>query len=97
MLLRYITPFYVFCCVNQVFSGAMRGAGNSVAPMVIMLCCFVGFRQLYLFVMSTFISNELLPIGLGYPAGWIACALTMLIYYRFFFDMSKNRLTKKDA
>lgn len=97
MLLRYITPFYVFCCVNQIFSGAMRGAGNSVAPMVIMLCCFVGFRQLYLFVMTNFIVNELLPVGLSYPAGWIACATTILIYYRFFFDFSKHRITKKGA
>lgn len=96
MLLRFITPFYLFCCVNQIFSGAMRGAGNSVAPMIIMLCCFVGFRQIYLFVMSNFISNELLPIGLSYPAGWIACATTLLVYYRFFFDFSKSSLTRDE-
>ena len=94
MLLRCLTPFYLFCCVNQIFSGALRGAGNSTAPMLIMLTCFVGFRQLYLFVMSNFISNDLLPIGFSYPAGWIACAATMLIYYRFFFSFDKAKSRK---
>ncbi len=83
MLLRYLTPFYLFCCVNQVLSAALRGAGNTRAPMVIMLTTFVGFRQLYLFTMSNFISNDLLPIGFSYPAGWMMCALCTFIYYKF--------------
>ncbi len=84
ILLRYLTPFYLLCCVNQVFSGALRGAGNSTAPMVIMLSSFVGFRQLYLFIMSNYISNELLPMAFSYPAGWLLCAITTLLYYRFY-------------
>ena len=84
ILLRYLTPFYLLCCVNQVFSGALRGAGNSTAPMVIMLASFVGFRQVYLFIMSTFISTDLLPMGFSYPAGWLVCAITTLLYYRYY-------------
>ncbi len=83
MLLRYITPFYIFCCVNQTLSAALRGAGNTRAPMVIMLSSFVGFRQLYLFVVSGYISNDLLPIGFSYPAGWMMCALCTFLYYKF--------------
>ncbi|MBQ9393115.1 MAG: MATE family efflux transporter [Oscillospiraceae bacterium] len=80
-MLRYISPFYLLCCVNQVYSGAMRGAGNSRAPMVIMLSSFVVFRQIYLYVMSHFISNTMLPIVMGYPAGWLVCSTLTLIYY----------------
>lgn len=81
MLLRYLTPFYVLCCINQVYAGALRGAGDSRAPMLIMLFSFVLFRQLYLFVMANFIANEILPIAMGYPAGWLVCSTLMLIYY----------------
>ena len=84
LLLRYITPFYLLCCINQIFSAALRGAGNTRAPMIIMLCTFVGFRQIYLFVMSNYISNDLLPIALGYPAGWLACSIATLIYFKFY-------------
>ena len=80
MLLRYITPFYIVCCFNQVYSGALRGAGNSKAPMIIMLSSFVAFRQAYLFIMSR-ICNEIIPIAMSYPAGWILCATLTTIYY----------------
>jgi len=93
-LLHIITPFYVFCSVNQIFSASLRGAGNTRAPMIIMLSTFIGVRQIYLFVMSGFFRNELIPVGVGYPIGWITCAATMLIYYCNY-DFSRVRLTKK--
>ena len=82
MFLRRMTPFYVFCCVNQIYSGALRGAGDSRAPMVIMLFSFVVLRQAYLFVVSHYIANEVLPLAMGYPAGWLVCSVLTLIYYR---------------
>ncbi|MBO5006805.1 MAG: MATE family efflux transporter [Clostridia bacterium] len=82
ILLYNITPFYIFCCVNQVFAAALRGAGNTKAPMFIMLGSIVAFRQIYLFVVSNFISNEILPIAFGYPAGWFLCCVITLIYYK---------------
>ncbi|MBO4886880.1 MAG: MATE family efflux transporter [Firmicutes bacterium] len=81
-LLIWMSPFYVLCCVNQIYAGALRGAGNSKAPMIIMLGSFVVFRQAYLFIMANFISNEIIPIAMGYPAGWLVCSALTLIYYR---------------
>lgn len=94
LLLRYISPFYVCCCVNQVVAASLRGSGNTTAPMIIMLSTFVGFRQIMLYVISNFISNELVPIGMAYPLGWLACATTLLIYFSRF-NMSKTRLVAK--
>ncbi len=87
LLLRWMTPFYFLCCFNQVYSGALRGAGNSRAPMVIMLSSFVVFRQVYLFAMSR-ICNEIIPIAMSYPAGWLLCSLLTTVYYH------KTKLTK---
>lgn len=81
LFLRRLTPFYVLCCVNQIYSGALRGAGNSRVPMIIMLSSFVVFRQCYLYVVSNFISNTILPLAMGYPAGWLVCSTMTLIYY----------------
>ena len=80
LLLRWITPFYILCCFNQIYSGALRGAGNSKVPMVIMLSSFVAFRQVYLFLMSR-ICNEVIPIAMSYPAGWLMAATFTTIYY----------------
>ena len=90
MLLAWLTPFYVLCCFNQILSGAMRGAGITRAPMVIMLSSFVVFRQVYLFIMSR-ICNEIIPIAMSYPAGWLLCsAITMIYYHKV--NLGKNRL-----
>lgn len=45
-----ISPFYMACCFNQIYAGALRGVGNAKIPMFIMLFSFVLFRQIYLFV-----------------------------------------------
>ena len=92
LLLRWISPFYLLCCFNQIYSGALRGAGNSKAPMLIMLSSFVLFRQVYLFAMSR-ICNEIIPIAMSYPAGWLLCStLTMLYYHKV--NLGKNRLVE---
>ena len=49
--------------------------------MFIMLGSFVVFRQIYLYVMAHFISNEIVPIAMGYPAGWFVCSAVTLLYY----------------
>lgn len=92
LFLKWMTPFYVLCCVNQIYSGALRGSGDSRAPMVIMLCSFVAFRQLYLFVVSNFIANEILPLAMSYPAGWLLCSGLTLIYYHKKANFNKSRL-----
>ena len=92
MLLRLLSPFYLLCCFNQIYSGALRGAGNSRAPMIIMLLSFVAFRQVYLFVTSR-ICNEIIPIAMGYPAGWMLCSLLSFIYYHKV-NLGKSRLVE---
>lgn len=92
LLLRWLSPFYVLCCFNQIYSGALRGAGNSRAPMVIMLASFVVFRQVYLFIMAR-ICNEIIPITMSYPAGWLLCSALTAIYY-YSVKLGKSRLVE---
>ncbi|MBR5309134.1 MAG: MATE family efflux transporter [Clostridia bacterium] len=91
LFLRYITPFYLICCVNQIYAGALRGAGNTRASMYMMLASFVFFRQGYLFIMANFISNTVLPIAMAYPAGWLVCSLLNYLYYKRV-DLAKTRV-----
>ena len=80
MFIRLISPFYLIICFNQIYAGALRGAGDAKAPMIIMLFSFVLFRQLYLAIGTQFINTEWF-VGLGYPAGWIMCSTLQLLYY----------------
>ena len=90
-LLRFMSPFYIFTSVNQIFAASLRGRGNSTAPMIIMVTAFVGIRQLYLYVVSNFISNDLLAIAFGYPFGWFFCASIIFTYYNIYCRKSRKK------
>ena len=80
MFIRLISPFYLIICFNQIYAGALRGAGDAKAPMFIMLFSFVLFSQLYLAIGTQFINTEWF-VGLGYPAGCDMCSTLQLLYY----------------
>lgn len=70
------------CCATQVFSGSLRGAGDSRTPMFIMLFSYVLFRQIYLFTITKFINTPAV-VGFGYPLGWIVCSILTAAFYFF--------------
>ena len=86
----YLSPFYVPFCASQIYAGALRGAGDSLSPMLITLFSFVIFRQTYLFIGTRFIDGPLF-VGLSYPAGWLLSSTIMYIVYK------KGRWEKKAA
>ena len=92
LFLRMLSPFYLLCCFNQVYSNALRGIGRSKEPMYVMLFSFVFARQIYLFVVSRFISNTIVPIALGYPFGWILCSTIITITYLISFKKEERKL-----
>ena len=82
LFLYLLSPFYILCCVNQVYSNTLRGAGDTKSPMFIMLGSFVVFRQIYLFVVDK-LTHSIILVALGYPFGWILCSIIIYLYYRF--------------
>ena len=81
LFVLWISPFYLFACVNDILGGALRGAGEATPTMICMLMSFVVIRQIYLFVMSRLTTNAVLT-GLGYPLGWILCTVALVGCYR---------------
>ncbi|MDO4960501.1 MAG: MATE family efflux transporter [Eubacteriales bacterium] len=80
--MKRVPFFMVTNAVNHVLAGSLRGRGDSAGPMVIMLLCFVLFRQLYLYI-GTHISNTIAVVSLAYPVGWVSCCIIELGYFYF--------------
>ncbi len=83
LFIRTNVFFLLFNCVNHVLAGALRGRGDSTGPMIIMLSCFVGARQIYLYCITHFVANTPRLVGFGYPVGWMLCCVVELTYYYF--------------
>lgn len=99
MFLRTNVYFLLFNCVNQIMASALRGRGDSKGPMFILLTGFVVIRQIYLYVMTHFISNTPQMVGFGYPVGWMATFVIIMIYYHikkksFHQDAMEEKITE---
>ena len=92
LFLRANIFFLLFNCINHVLAGALRGAGDSRGPMIIMLGSFVAVRQIYLFVVTRFIANTPFLVGFGYPVGWMVCCVVEVTYF-----IRRRGIRKKDS
>lgn len=83
MILRTNVPIMMFCCVNQVLAGGLRGFGNARSPMLIFLLGQVVIRQIYLYVIARYVRSLRLVV-FGFPVGWMITALMMSGYYLYY-------------
>lgn len=79
-MLILITPFYIFYTFTEVFSGARKGMGDVLVPMIITLCGMCFLRILWILICSRYY-NTISAILMCYPASWILCAAAFIIYY----------------
>ena len=91
LFIRMISPFYIAFAINQVYLGALRGAGDTRSAMFITLGSFVVFRQIYLFIAYR-LGGGITAIAMGYPAGWALCSILLLCYY---YGFGKKRVTRQ--
>lgn len=78
--MRYICRLYAFCGVMDVFVGALRGIGYSVAPMIVSLIGACGLRLLWIaFIFPFNPTQEMLFVS--YPITWFITGLVHFICY----------------
>ena len=77
---RIMTPFYFLLALSNAMASVLRGAGRSIVPMIVMLCCWCVFRVTYITV-AVPIRPELTTISLAYPITWGLSSIIFLIYY----------------
>lgn len=76
-------PFYIVYVIMEVLSSAIRGAGKSIPPMIIILSnvCILRILLLYFIVPHVY---SVKGIAVVYPITWISSAICILVYYLFF-------------
>ena len=77
---RIMTPFYFLLALSNAMAAVLRGAGRSIVPMIVMLCCWCVFRVTYITI-AVPIWPELTTISWAYPITWGLSSIIFLIYY----------------
>lgn len=79
-MLLQITPWYIVFVIIEILSGALRGMGDVLIPMIITMCGVCVLRILWIvFVVRL---HPTIPfIIFSYPITWIVTAVLFVIYY----------------
>ena len=90
-MIRFLIPSYAIYVVIGILSGALRGAGRVLVPMILTCggVCLLRIIWLFAFVRS---HPGIESIMLSYPVSWIITAVLFVIYYfRRFPGMQKKK------
>ena len=88
---------YFMCGVMEVFTGLMRGMGNSIMPMIISMVGVCGIRISWiLFVFPKEKFHNLFGLFISYPVSWFATTLALFISYVFVYKHTKKRIQRED-
>lgn len=79
---RITFPFYWVYAFMEVYAAAMRGRGNSVVPMAVIMLNVFGLRTTLLFALTAQ-GVTAGAIAVTYPITWTASALAMMACYHF--------------
>ena len=82
-LILFLMPFYFSYCCVEIFSGTMRGCGESFKPMLLVCIGICVLRVAWV----TFISPHyptLKGVVISYPITWFTTSFLFIIYYKHF-------------
>lgn len=80
-MLRFLTWFYVFFTVLDVYSGTVRAAGDSFRPMLLNLVSICGVRLVWVLLLVPRF-HTVTMLCASYPASWGMGAILFILYYR---------------
>ncbi len=82
---------YFTCGIMDVFSGLMRGLGNSVTPMIVSLLGACGLRVLWIYTAFA-ITPTLLCLYISYPVSWVVTSLAHFVCFVITLRKTEKRL-----
>lgn len=94
-MLYVIAPFYVAYVFTEILSGALRGMGDVVIPMLITTVAVCVLRVLWIIVV-TGIYPTMDAVIFNYPVTWVASGLLFIFYYKYRIKKIDAMFTKKE-
>lgn len=88
--MKLIMPFYIFCSLQDVVSGQIRGLGKSTSSMIVSLIGTCVIRLIWVFTVLP-LDRTLTTLYIAYPVSWIITFIWQYILYA----VIKRKLLKK--
>ncbi|WP_036610776.1 MATE family efflux transporter [Oribacterium sp. P6A1] len=85
VMLHYLTPFYITYTAIELFSGSLRGMGDSLRPMLISVLGICVLRISWIMI-AVPIWHRIETIEASYPLTWITTSIMFMIYYFWYIN-----------
>jgi putative MATE family efflux protein len=82
-ILRFFVPTFITYVMIEIYSGALRGMGNSFIPMLLTCLGICGLRIIWIFTMLP-IWRDLKTVIFSYPLTWTITSLLFFTYYHYY-------------
>lgn len=79
-LMWYFVPFYFVWTVIEILSGTLRGVGDTLRPMIIIILGTCGVRVLWMLVVVP-VWHTLFCVSIVYAISWTITVIAFIIYY----------------
>ncbi len=92
-MLVVIAPFYFLFAFTEIYSGALRGMGDVIVPMLITTVGVCAIRVFWIAVIAGMYPTMEVVI-FNYPVTWILSAVLFIVYYLYKMKKMKGSFTK---
>ena len=82
VMMQFMVPYYITYIAIEVLSGALRGTGDAIVPMLIPAVGICVLRIVWIsFVVPMF--PQVQTVCISYPVSWVATSVLFFAYYAF--------------
>jgi putative MATE family efflux protein len=82
-ILYFLGPTFCTYVLIEIFSGSLRGMGNSLLPMLLTGLGICAFRVAWIFIVVP-IHPVVRTLIVSYPISWTITSILFVIYYRYY-------------
>lgn len=82
-ILRFLVPSYFTFVAIEILSGALRGMGDSLIPMIITGCGVCGLRIIWIFT-AVPLKPGIEMVAFSYPLSWAITSVLFIFYYKYY-------------
>lgn len=82
-IMRFLVPTFWTYVFIEIFSGALRGMGNSLIPMILTSLGVCALRVIWIFFVTP-IWPDVKMVIVSYPLTWVVTSTLFIFYYRYY-------------
>ncbi|MCI8925805.1 MAG: hypothetical protein HFI45_17790 [Lachnospiraceae bacterium] len=87
-MIRFLAPFYITYVCVEIFSGALRGMGDALIPMLLSFGGICILRSGWLLA-AVPVWNHMKTVMFSYPLTWVTTSVLFVVYYSYYVKKRK--------